>query len=216
MLADDAPGPDALAEQSDMIAHVRRILDQELTPKQREALILLGIQDVPLEEAAERMKTNRNALYKLLHDARLRLKRRLKAEGLSAQRCARRLRKESMIADAASKIAPATYVRELSIDMNKRFREALWTGAHELPDEVVQGFLRVLEQVRLEDMPCSQVFALLDQYVEKEVGGEAAERLMPLLREHLDICPNCCEEYEALLRALERVLKSRARGASDH
>jgi RNA polymerase sigma-70 factor, ECF subfamily len=84
LLADDAPGPDALAEQSDMVAHVRRILDQELTPKQREALILLGIQDVPLEEAAERMKTNRNALYKLLHDARLRLKRRLKAEGLSA------------------------------------------------------------------------------------------------------------------------------------
>ena len=84
LLADDAPGPDALAEQSDMVARVRRILDQELTPKQREALILLGIQDVPLEEAAERMQTNRNALYKLLHDARLRLKRRLKAEGLSA------------------------------------------------------------------------------------------------------------------------------------
>jgi hypothetical protein len=31
------------------------------------------------------MKTNRNALYKLLHDARLRLKRRLLAEGISAQ-----------------------------------------------------------------------------------------------------------------------------------
>ena len=38
-----------------------------------------------LEEAARRMKTNRNALYKLLHDARLRLKRRLEMEDLSAQ-----------------------------------------------------------------------------------------------------------------------------------
>lgn len=85
LLADRTPGPDAIAEQTDMIAHVRRILDQELTPKQRQALILLGIQDVPLEEAARRMKTNRNALYKLLHDARLRLKRRLAAEGLAAQ-----------------------------------------------------------------------------------------------------------------------------------
>jgi len=85
--------------------------------------------------------------------------------------------------------------------MNKRLEEHF---GQELPDKVVQGFLRVLEQVRLEDMPCSQVFALLDQYVEKEVRGEAAARLMPLLREHLDICPNCCEEYEALLRALER------------
>jgi hypothetical protein len=85
--------------------------------------------------------------------------------------------------------------------MNKHLEEHF---GQELPDKVVQGFLRVLEKVRLEDMPCSQVFALLDQYVEKEVRGEAAARLMPLLREHLDICPNCCEEYEALLRALER------------
>lgn len=85
LMADRAPGPDAIAERVDMVARVRRILEQELTPRQRQALILLGIQDVPLEEAARRMKTNRNALYKLLHDARLRLKRRLLAEGLSAQ-----------------------------------------------------------------------------------------------------------------------------------
>ncbi len=85
LMADRSPGPEAIAERSDMDARVRRILEQELTPKQREALILLGIQDVPLEEAAKRLKTNRNALYKLLHDARLRLKRRLTAEGLSPQ-----------------------------------------------------------------------------------------------------------------------------------
>lgn len=85
LLADRMPGPDALSEQSDMLAHVRRILEQELTPKQRQALMLLGIQGVALEEAAERLKTNRNALYKLLHDARLKLKRRLRNEGLTAQ-----------------------------------------------------------------------------------------------------------------------------------
>ena len=85
LVADRGPGPDAISEQRDMMARVRRILEQELTPKQREALILLGIQQIPLEEAAQRLKTNRNALYKLLHDARLRLKRRLKTEGLSAQ-----------------------------------------------------------------------------------------------------------------------------------
>jgi RNA polymerase sigma-70 factor (ECF subfamily) len=85
LMADRTPGPDALSEQSDMTTRIRRILDQELTPKQREALLLLGIQEVPLDEAAVRMKTNRNALYKLLHDARLRLKRRLRNEGLTAQ-----------------------------------------------------------------------------------------------------------------------------------
>jgi RNA polymerase sigma-70 factor (ECF subfamily) len=85
LMADRSPGPEAIAERADMIAQIRHILEQELTPKQREALVLLGIQDVPLEEAAKRMKTNRNALYKLLHDARLRLKQRLTAEGLNAQ-----------------------------------------------------------------------------------------------------------------------------------
>jgi RNA polymerase sigma factor (sigma-70 family) len=85
LMADHNPGPEDAAERTDMLEHVRRILDQELTPKQREALVLLGIQGVPLEEAARRMKTNRNALYKLLHDARLRLKRRLTAEGLTPQ-----------------------------------------------------------------------------------------------------------------------------------
>lgn len=85
IIADRQPGPAETAEQADLLARVRRILDQELTPKQREALTLLSIQDVPLEEAAKRMNTNRNALYKLLHDARLRLKRRLTSEGLSAQ-----------------------------------------------------------------------------------------------------------------------------------
>ena len=38
-----------------------------------------------MDEAAKRMKTNRNALYKLLHDARLRLKKRLALEDLTPQ-----------------------------------------------------------------------------------------------------------------------------------
>lgn len=68
-----------------MLVRVRRILEEELTPKQREALVLLGLQDMPMEDAAKRMKTNRNALYKLLHDARLRLKKRLALEDITPQ-----------------------------------------------------------------------------------------------------------------------------------
>ena len=77
------------------------------------------------------------------------------------------------------------------------------SAGQELSDEVVRDFLQVLERVRVEEMPCSHVFELLDQYVDSEVRGEAAARLMPLLREHFDLCHNCCEEYEALLSALE-------------
>ncbi len=38
---------------------------------------------MPFEEVARRMGTNRNALYKLIHDTRLRLKQRLSQEGLT-------------------------------------------------------------------------------------------------------------------------------------
>ena len=85
LLADSQASPEKSAERADMILRVRRIMEEELTPKQREALVLLGLQDMPMEEAAKKMKTNRNALYKLLHDARLRLKKRLALEGVTPQ-----------------------------------------------------------------------------------------------------------------------------------
>jgi hypothetical protein len=74
----------------------------------------------------------------------------------------------------------------------------------ELSNEVVQGFLRTLDKIRKEDTTCKEVFAQLDEYVEKEVHGEDAAIIMPLLREHLDICSDCCDEYEALLNILEQ------------
>jgi len=73
-----------------------------------------------------------------------------------------------------------------------------------LSDEVVEGFLRVLEKVRTEDVTCEEVFTQLDEYVEKEVDGKDTSRLMPLLREHLDMCSDCCDEYEALLKVIEK------------
>jgi len=83
LLADPRAGPETSAERTDMLARVRRIIDEELTERQRQALLLLGVQDMPMEEAARKLKTNRNALYKLLHDARLRLRTRLAVEEIA-------------------------------------------------------------------------------------------------------------------------------------
>jgi RNA polymerase sigma-70 factor (ECF subfamily) len=84
LLADSHAGPETSAERADILARVRRVIEEELTDRQRQALVLLGIQDMPMEEAARKLKTNRNALYKLLHDARLRLRTRLSMEDISA------------------------------------------------------------------------------------------------------------------------------------
>jgi hypothetical protein len=73
----------------------------------------------------------------------------------------------------------------------------------ELKDEVVLKFLRVLENAREDELSCSEMYARLDEFVENEVQGEDADKITPLVHEHLDMCPECCEEYEALLTVLE-------------
>jgi RNA polymerase sigma-70 factor (ECF subfamily) len=84
-LADEQPTPEQLTMRSTMVATVQRFVDDELTDKQRKAIVAVMFEGMSLEEAARRMGTNRNALYKLMHDARRRLKKRMEAEGLSAQ-----------------------------------------------------------------------------------------------------------------------------------
>jgi RNA polymerase sigma-70 factor (ECF subfamily) len=85
LMEDPAIGPETAVEQEDMLAMVQRLILEELTEKQRKAMIAVTIQGMPLEEVARRMDMKRNAMYKLLHDARLRLKRRLASEGFTPQ-----------------------------------------------------------------------------------------------------------------------------------
>lgn len=80
--ASSDPSPERVVERADILRRVQRILTEELTERQRAAMHAINMQGVPMEEVARRMGTNRNALYKLLHDARLRLKHRLEREGL--------------------------------------------------------------------------------------------------------------------------------------
>ena len=85
VLPDSAAGPEEEVIQRAMLAAIRQAIDEELSEKQRQALVAVRIHGVPLAEVARRMGTNRNALYKLLHDARKRLKKVLAARGLPLQ-----------------------------------------------------------------------------------------------------------------------------------
>lgn len=75
------PQPESALERKDAMELVKRIFEEELTPRQRAAMMAVSVQGVPMEVVARRMGTNRNALYKMMHDARLRLKGRLEREG---------------------------------------------------------------------------------------------------------------------------------------
>lgn len=81
-LPDDQANPEEQVSQAEMMRKVNHIIMEELTEKQRKALSAI-MEGFPLEEAARRLGTNRNALYKMLHDARLQLKKRLEKEGLT-------------------------------------------------------------------------------------------------------------------------------------
>jgi RNA polymerase sigma-70 factor (ECF subfamily) len=83
--ASDAPHPESALERKDAVTLVETILAEELTPRQRAMMTAIGIKGVPMDEVAYRMGTNRNAIYKMMHDARLRLKRRLKREGFEPE-----------------------------------------------------------------------------------------------------------------------------------
>jgi hypothetical protein len=73
----------------------------------------------------------------------------------------------------------------------------------QLSNEAVLGFLRVLEETNDEELTCVEIYEKLDEYVELEVDKKDAAHVMPLIREHLDVCPECCDEYEALLGVIE-------------
>ena len=65
-----------------MQERIARALREALTSRQRQALEAVVLQGVPLEIVAQQMGSNRNALYKLVHDARRKLRAELEAQGL--------------------------------------------------------------------------------------------------------------------------------------
>jgi len=77
--------PEELALQNMVLRELQRMVDEELTDRQREAVVAVLLEGMPISEVARRMGTNQNALYKLLHDARKKLKRQMQAAGLSPQ-----------------------------------------------------------------------------------------------------------------------------------
>jgi RNA polymerase sigma-70 factor (ECF subfamily) len=69
------------AEQAELWNVLREAIDTDLTPRQRQVLRAVVIEDVPLDEVVRHLGSNRNAVYKLLHDARRKLKDCLAARG---------------------------------------------------------------------------------------------------------------------------------------
>jgi len=83
ILRDKSPGlaPDRSAMQGEVGEIIREVIERDLTDKQRDVLIMMIFNEVPMDEVVRRLGTNRNAVYKTLHDARRKLKSGLQTRG---------------------------------------------------------------------------------------------------------------------------------------
>lgn len=84
-LSSSVPTPEREAEQRELLTSVTRAIDEVLTPQQRKVLVALALNGVPIDVLADRLGTTRGALYKTLHDARVKLRRHLAAAGLMSE-----------------------------------------------------------------------------------------------------------------------------------
>jgi RNA polymerase sigma-70 factor (ECF subfamily) len=86
-VAHDDPGvidPETHALKAEAVAAIREGIEH-LTVKQRQLLRAVVFEQVPLDEVVRHWGSNRNALYKLLHDARRNLKSHLAERGFDVE-----------------------------------------------------------------------------------------------------------------------------------
>lgn len=93
-----------------------------------------------------------------------------------------------------------------------KLRELLGRASHPHPsasvavpldDQSIERLMHLLCETRDDELSCEEVFNCLDEYADcleshKDVGGKK-----PLVEHHLSICPDCRDELDALIHALE-------------
>ncbi|HEY6780512.1 MAG TPA: sigma-70 family RNA polymerase sigma factor [Thermoleophilaceae bacterium] len=82
LIADSAGTPHQDAELTELFGALQEAIADDLSPHQREVLVAIALNDVPIDVLAERLATTRGALYKTVHDARRKLRAALAARGL--------------------------------------------------------------------------------------------------------------------------------------
>jgi RNA polymerase sigma-70 factor (ECF subfamily) len=82
-IPDIAGDPQSEVEMSDLLVALQGAIEHDLSPHQRDVLVALALNEVPIDVLAERLNTTRGALYKTLHDARQKVRASLSARSLS-------------------------------------------------------------------------------------------------------------------------------------
>lgn len=79
--------------------------------------------------------------------------------------------------------------------------------SHLLSPEQIAGLLRLLDLTRDAELTCGEFQLHAAEYAERERAGRPRDGAMPHVAQHLTVCPECREEYEALRRVLAEELQ---------
>jgi hypothetical protein len=91
-------------------------------------------------------------------------------------------------------------------DILKNFVKRLGPSSQEHTNQMpvnLKKLIQMLENTQEVELSCEDVYQILDQYAELVYRQEDSAELMPLVEHHIEICPDCREEFETILRILE-------------
>jgi RNA polymerase sigma-70 factor (ECF subfamily) len=80
-LASGGTAAQARIEAAELLSALRRAVAEELSPRQREVFVAVALNNVEIDAVAGQLHSTRGAVYKVLHDARRKLRLRLEREG---------------------------------------------------------------------------------------------------------------------------------------
>jgi hypothetical protein len=88
----------------------------------------------------------------------------------------------------------------------RKVRPAASNEVSQSPEIKTSGLAKLMEMIgytQENEASCDEVDRILDQFAELVKRGEDVEEVMPLVKNHVDLCPECREEFDALLRILQ-------------
>ncbi len=86
-----------------------------------------------------------------------------------------------------------------------RITASYQSGVMENPEYqkiTLEKLLQIIDYTQDIEVSCDEVDQILDQFTELIQRGENVQEIMPLVKNHVDLCPECREEFEALMRIL--------------
>jgi hypothetical protein len=72
-----------------------------------------------------------------------------------------------------------------------------------LSKKEIDCLLRLICLTRDDEIDCEWCLALVAEFAERELAGRSIPAGLEAVAQHLSICGECCEEFEALLQALK-------------